>query len=384
VSKMLRANSRVVAEALISFDELPRPGILAQGAFIRTLSLERKRTERSGRHFVLMLLESGRLLKSRNAEKALDQVLSALSKSTRETDITGWYEDGSIIGVIFTEIGATDGKSVVNALLTRVNDALCGMLAIEQINEIKISFHEFPDDWDDQNPGGPASSRLYPDLAREIDPKRRSRIVKRSMDILGSSLALVTLSPVLIVLSVLVKLTSKGPILFRQQRLGQYGHKFTFLKFRSMQHNNDHKIHEQYVKHLISGTNGHPQENGSQHTTYKLTVDPRITGIGNFLRKTSLDELPQLLNVLRGEMSLVGPRPPISYEFDCYDLWHKRRLLSVKPGITGLWQVTGRSRVKFDEMVRLDLTYASSWSPWLDLKILLRTPRAVFSGDGAY
>ena len=118
---------------------------------------------------------------------------------------------------------------------------------------------------------------------------------------------------------------------------------------------------------------------GNGEGVYKLASDKRITPIGRFLRKTSLDELPQFINVLRGEMSLVGPRPPIPYEVAAYQTWHRRRVLEVKPGITGLWQVTGRSRVRFDEMVRLDLRYAT-WSPWLDLKILLRTPRAVIKG----
>jgi lipopolysaccharide/colanic/teichoic acid biosynthesis glycosyltransferase len=117
---------------------------------------------------------------------------------------------------------------------------------------------------------------------------------------------------------------------------------------------------------------------------FKLTNDPRITPIGRLLRRTSLDELPQFLNVLKGQMSLVGPRPPIPYEVDCYEAWHKRRLLTVKPGITGLWQVKGRSRTTFDEMVRLDLQYARTWSLWLDLKIILKTPGAMVSGDGAH
>ncbi len=109
-----------------------------------------------------------------------------------------------------------------------------------------------------------------------------------------------------------------------------------------------------------------------------------MTSVGKFIRKTSLDEFPQFFNVLLGEMSLVGPRPPIPYELECYDIWHRRRLLEVKPGITGLWQVTGRSKTRFDEMVRLDLQYARSWSPWLDIKIILQTPRAVITGEGAY
>jgi lipopolysaccharide/colanic/teichoic acid biosynthesis glycosyltransferase len=203
------------------------------------------------------------------------------------------------------------------------------------------------------------------------------------MDVIGSLGALVLFSPILLLLAVIVKLTSRGPIFFRQERIGQYGKRFTFLKFRSMYFGNDSTIHQQYIQDLISGSAS--RENGDVgRTVYKLMKDPRVTPFGRFLRKSSLDELPQLFNVLLGQMSLVGPRPPIPYEFACYDVWHKPRLLAVKPGITGLWQVEGRSRVPFDTMVRLDLQYARSWSLWLDIKILLQTPRAVLMGEGAY
>jgi lipopolysaccharide/colanic/teichoic acid biosynthesis glycosyltransferase len=147
-----------------------------------------------------------------------------------------------------------------------------------------------------------------------------------------------------------------------------------------MHDSNDHSVHRQYVTQLIAGNAERIAQNRSGEGVYKLANDPRITPLGSILRKTSLDELPQFLNVLRGEMSLVGPRPPIPYEVAAYQTWHRRRLLQVKPGITGLWQVTGRSRVSFDEMVRLDLQYANFWSPWLDIKILLRTPAAVIKG----
>ena len=147
---------------------------------------------------------------------------------------------------------------------------------------------------------------------------------------------------------------------------------------------NDASIHQEYTKKLISGkAQRHPCE-GNSEGVFKLTGDSRITSVGAFLRKTSLDELPQFYNVLKGEMSLVGPRPPIPYEVENYDVWHRRRLLEAKPGITGLWQVSGRSRVTFDEMVRLDLRYARTWSPWMDIQILLRTPRAVLLGQGAH
>jgi lipopolysaccharide/colanic/teichoic acid biosynthesis glycosyltransferase len=174
-------------------------------------------------------------------------------------------------------------------------------------------------------------------------------------------------------------LSSEGPVLFRQKRVGHLGKQFTFLKFRSMQVSADSDIHEQYVTKLIAGNLKIPEDG-----VFKIQKDPRVTLVGRFLRKTSLDELPQFWNVLTGEMSLVGPRPPLLYEVAVYDLWHRRRLLEAKPGLTGLWQVTGRSHTCFNDMVRLDLHYTRSSSLWLDLKILLHTPGAVVAGDGAY
>jgi lipopolysaccharide/colanic/teichoic acid biosynthesis glycosyltransferase len=158
---------------------------------------------------------------------------------------------------------------------------------------------------------------------------------------------------------------------------------FACLKFRTMHLDNDPSIHREFVRDLIRGEqrSENPQ---TGMTIYKITHDPRVTAIGRLLRKTSLDELPQFINVLRNEMSLVGPRPPVAYEFEEYDVWHRRRVLEIKPGITGLWQVKGRSRVKFDDMVRLDLQYARGWSLWLDIQIILKTPGAVVFGAGAF
>jgi lipopolysaccharide/colanic/teichoic acid biosynthesis glycosyltransferase len=331
-----------------------------------------------------MLLQSGSLLKPANKDKALEKILCALSHSTRQTDIKGWYTDGSVIGVIFTEIGSAAGKPVANALFTKVTNALSSTLTIHQINQISLSFHVFPENSNDQDPAPPADSALYPDLLSGVGSKTVSRMLKRTMDIAGSLSALILSSPLLFLIALVIKLTSRGPILFRQERIGQHGKTFTFLKFRSMYFNNDYTIHKEFMESLISGTDGPGQPPGSQQNSYKLTADPRVTPVGRLLRRTSLDELPQLFNVLTGQMSLVGPRPPIPYELQWYDIWHKQRMLGVKPGITGLWQVQGRSRVKFNEMVRLDLKYARSWSLWMDIKILFRTPKAVFLGEGAY
>ncbi|PYV63202.1 MAG: UDP-phosphate galactose phosphotransferase [Acidobacteria bacterium] len=210
------------------------------------------------------------------------------------------------------------------------------------------------------------------------------RIIKRTMDVAGSALALVVFAPLFLAIAVAIKVSSKGPVFFRQQRVGQYGVPFVFLKFRSMYAGSDPSSHRKYVCELIRGQAKCETSKGNGAGVYKQTADARITPLGNFLRRTSLDELPQFFNVFKGEMSLVGPRPPIAYEVEAYDTWHRRRLLEAKPGITGLWQVNGRSRVKFDDMVRLDLKYASTWSLWLDLKILLRTPYAVLLGEGAH
>jgi lipopolysaccharide/colanic/teichoic acid biosynthesis glycosyltransferase len=358
--------------------------ILAAESFRAMLRIERKRTERSERRFVLVLVDSCGFLKSANDESAFQNALCALAASTRETDIKGWYEEGSIIGIIFTEVGLANEKSVTNALSTKISNALASTLSIEQLNQVSVSFHVYPEQRDEKGRGTPSDPTLYPDLQGKNESMRAARLVKRAVDIAGSLFALILSAPLLIVISAAIKLTSKGPILFRQERVGQNGKPFTFLKFRSMHSTNDHTIHKEYVKRLIAGATDTEPSEGSEQPVYKLTNDSRVTALGRLLRRASLDEFPQFLNVLRGEMSLVGPRPPIPYEFDSYRTWHKQRVMTMKPGITGLWQVRGRSRTKFDQMVRLDLKYAESWCLWLDLKILLQTPRAVVSGEGAY
>jgi exopolysaccharide biosynthesis polyprenyl glycosylphosphotransferase len=356
--------------------------MLTEGAFLQRLYLEQRRTERSRNRFVLMLLEFGSLLRGGEKEPAVAQIISALSRLTRETDSS--YTDGSLIAIIFTEIGSADGKSVASALLSKVNNAVSGVLSVEEIDQINVSFHVFPNDWEEESRRPASHLRIYAAAAVANRRKRASFVIKRAMDIAGSLCAVMLFLPLFIVIPILIKVTSRGPVLFRQQRVGQCGRRFTFLKFRSMFAKNDQTVHEQYVKTLIRGEREADQQSNEQKSTYKLIQDSRITPVGRFLRRTSLDELPQFFNVIKGDMSLVGPRPPIPYEVDCYDIWHKRRLLPVKPGITGLWQVTGRSRIKFDDMVRLDLKYARTWSLWLDIRILLKTPSAVLSGDGAY
>jgi len=377
------ANSRIRSAELPPSQSRVAPGeVLHEETFHRMISLERKRSERSQRPFVLLLIDTGRNQPGGKPSRVLLDMLSALQGATRETDVTGWYTTNSVVGVMFTEI-VLDNNAVLSTILSRVGAVLRERLDTDQFSRIKFSFHVFPDDWDSQDEERPSNPTLYPDLEKRQESNRLGRATKRMIDVLGSLSLLAVLSPVFFMIAAAIKLTSRGPILFQQKRIGEHGTPFTFLKFRSMYMNNDSSEHKEYVRQLIAGQAEKKSANGNGTGVFKLTNDPRITPVGRMLRRSSLDELPQLINVLRGEMSLVGPRPPVPYEVEAYATWHRRRLLEAKPGITGLWQVYGRSRVEFDDMVRLDLRYARDCSPLLDLKILLQTPRAVMSGDGA-
>ena len=357
--------------------------ILGSSTFLKKLVLERKRSERSQRRFVLMLLKPDNFHPRGGSKRKLVPIFSALYNATRETDIKGWYDRDRTIGVIFTEIGDTPANLVIETLSKRVRHALYDATG-GQFGDSCLFFHIFPEEGGRQEPPPPVDRLLYPDVVHNSAAGTMKLGLKRMLDLAGSLFGLILCAPLLFTIALLVKLTSKGPILFRQERIGHYGKPFTFLKFRSMYVNSDHAVHERYVTQFISANNRQMVSGLREAVAYKLTRDPRITKIGRFLRRTSLDELPQLVNVLKGDMSLVGPRPPISYEIAAYQPWHKNRLIAVKPGITGMWQVDGRSRVTFDDMVRLDLKYAASWSLWLDLTILLQTPWAVISGQGAY
>jgi exopolysaccharide biosynthesis polyprenyl glycosylphosphotransferase len=344
--------------------------LASEPLFRRLLGLERRRCERSEERFALLLIDLERAGHSLS-RSGMDEIAYAIAGAMRETDITGWYEDGCAIGVILTTLKDTDRGTIEAIVVERTKAVLAAFLDAKQLQTVKISCHIFPED--------EFSNEIFYSHEHQIRPTtRRPASIKRAIDVTGSLAALIVLSPLLVLIAVLIKMTSKGPVFFRQKRKGQYGHDFMFLKFRSMYVNNDPEIHREYVRKLIANE---VQDSGG---AYKIKNDPRVTSIGRFIRKTSLDEIPQFINVLRGEMSLVGPRPPIPYEFETYSLWHRRRILEVKPGITGDWQVHGRSRTTFDEMVRMDLRYIRNQSIWLDLKILLKTPFAVISGAGAF
>jgi lipopolysaccharide/colanic/teichoic acid biosynthesis glycosyltransferase len=358
--------------------------ILPKDVFHGLLCLERKRAERSKKHLLLMLIDDKCSTLRNDDSTLLERVAGVLCQTIRETDLAGWFEPNAVLGAVFTQLGDSELSTAVKTIETKVIAELQKALKANQINHLQISFYSFPDLWGGEGRGRRVVPALYPDLFEAERKKRLSLLTKRVMDIVGSTLALIFLTPVFLILAMIIKLTSKGPVLFRQLRVGQFGAQFEFLKFRSMSVSTDAGIHEAYVRNFIAGKAQPSAAVEDQKVVYKITSDPRVTWIGRFMRRTSLDELPQFWNVLKGDMSLVGPRPAIPYEIEAYDIWHRRRLLESKPGLTGLWQVHGRSRTTFDEMVRLDLQYSRTCSPLLDLKILLQTPRAVISRDGAY
>ncbi len=380
---LLRSTTRKAASAVGSLLET-RDEVIQEESFHSMLTLERRRAERSRKPFVLMLLDASAFIEDKTADRFMSRVSAVLLKSTRETDLIGWYEKGVILGVIFTEVTFEGEKTITEILHSKVLNALHAELSQKVVSSLVVTTHLFPENLGRKGGETVADTRFYPDLARGTSKKRASQVVKRVIDVLGSASLLVILSSVLAIIAIAIKLTSKGPVIFRQERLGQFGSRFHCLKFRTMYVNNDPKIHQEYVQRFIVGQAGGGNKEPGKSAVYKIKNDSRVTPLGRFLRKASLDEFPQFWNVLTGEMSLVGPRPSLPYEFEIYDLWHRRRVLEVKPGVTGLWQVSGRSRTCFDDMVRLDLRYSQSWSIWLDVKILLATPGAVLSGDGAY
>ncbi|HKY05856.1 MAG TPA: sugar transferase [Blastocatellia bacterium] len=208
------------------------------------------------------------------------------------------------------------------------------------------------------------------------------RALKRGMDVIVALAILAITWPVWLVLSILIKVESKGPVFLKQERVGMDGKMFLMLKFRSMKPEVDDKVHRDLMARLINGEDAN-QGTADRPIYGKIKDDPRLTRLGSWMRRYSIDELPQVLNVLAGQMSIVGPRPPIPYEVRHYKDWHRARF-HVKPGITGLWQVSGRNRLHFEDMVRLDIFYIENWSPLLDLKIMFKTVPVMLRGDNTY
>lgn len=390
--KSARLRNRAIGRLEDDWPKWPHPGakdsgdFLSENRFRKALYLERRRAERSRKLFLLVLLANQELPEkgdNNRFARGIEEVFSALAASIRETDVWGWYEQNSTAGIIFTEFNGTEKRAILATVSEKLDQALHLVLPSESLRQLRLSFHFFPEDWTDKDQPQSGYDLFYDSTGFE-NSGRVSRGIKRLIDFSGSLFALTCLAPLLAAIAIAIKLDSKGPILFKQERIGRLGARFFCLKFRSMTFECNPDIHKDYVKRFIAGESDMERSDANGKRVFKLARDSRVTRVGSFLRKASLDELPQLFNVLAGQMSLVGPRPPLPYEMESYHVWHMRRIFEAKPGITGLWQVMGRSRTTFDEMVRMDLRYAKTWSLWLDIKILVRTPGAVFSGDGAY
>ena len=353
--------------------------VLSEQIFRDVLVRERKRAERFDSPFAVLVVDLTDL-GAADAASVWSHASGVILGATRETDVVGWVTRGSVLGVVLTELGENE-EAVARDIEMRTRQELANRLDGAAFAELSLRLHfnvrSKTGGAEGLWPTDPVLSAIGSGVAGR--PGVRD-VLKRTLDIVGSAALLILLSPVFLAIAALIKLKSPGPIFFRQVRVGQKAQPFTMLKFRSMHVNADSKVHQEYVTQFIKAAEA--SQTGEQKV-FKLTHDPRITPLGHILRQTSLDELPQLWNVLRGDMSLVGPRPPLFYETEQYRPWHWRRVLDAKPGVTGLWQVAGRSRTTFDGMVRLDLRYVRTRSLWTDIKILLATPAAVITGKGA-
>jgi len=354
--------------------------VINEDLFRSILIAERKRADRSNQPIGLLLIEAGDAASADSASRWAAAIV-AVAGAVRSVDVLGWFEAHAAIGVILTELRPST-TITARALEARIRRELARWVPQGTAETFSVQFHLYSGSTrSEDNRSCAIDLVLFPEFRSRDGRHALYTTSKRGLDIVGSLAMLILLSPLFLLIACLVKLKSPGPVFYGQVRIGRHGNTFTMLKFRTMVANADPRLHQDYVKWFISAKAQHAE--AGKPGLFKLTNDPRVTSIGRVLRMTSLDELPQFWNVLRGEMSLVGPRPPLPYELEQYKSWHYRRVLEAKPGITGPWQVSGRSRTTFDEMVRLDLRYAKTYSLWNDIRILLATPAAVFSGKGA-
>ena len=356
-------------------DIMPHPSgggdVLSREHFLMQLQREKRRADRSRAPLSLVVMHFA----DNDELDELDQrdIVTDLSLGMRETDVIGRLGSGVVAFLLpYSEAKAAEAFS--RLIVSRTNTPAAN------VRFATYSDPKFESLLADSITNSETSRATAPSSLRK---NTFSFGIKRAIDVVGSITLLVLASPLMLITALAVKLTSPGPIIFRQMRIGRDGKPFAFYKFRSMRCDNDDTIHREYVKNLIQGRHDQINEGDADQPVYKLRSDSRITAVGRIIRRTSIDELPQLFNVLKGEMSLVGPRPPLPYEIENYLSWHMRRLQEVRPGITGLWQVEGRSKTTFDEMVRLDLRYIRNWSLWLDIKILFKTVLVVIRCDGA-
>ncbi|WP_309645870.1 sugar transferase [Phenylobacterium sp.] len=332
---------------------------------------ERKRADRLDSSFAVIVIDRGHEAPD---DGRWDDILRAAVATRRDVDTLGWLEQDTVLGLIVPD--AT--HEAVHRAVRRLQRRIVARIGKEAQASLSTRVYVHGTSWNESGVHLPPVDLLLEAFV-PVRSDATADAAKRTVDVVASLALLVLFAPVMLLAFLAVRLTSSGPALFRQARVGRRGEPFTMLKFRSMRVDAGHAIHNDYVTWFITASGKQPREGGE---VFKMTNDPRITAVGRWLRKTSLDELPQFLNVLRGDMSLVGPRPPLPFEVEKYQPWHRRRVLEAKPGVTGLWQVNGRSRTTFDEMVRMDLEYSRTRTFWGDLRILAATPIAMVKGAG--
>lgn len=345
--------------------------VFYDSSFLEQLRLEKLRAQRSRSALSIILLTFNK--EASEESKDMIEILHDVRSKTRDTDICGFVNQETI-GVLLPDTDETGAKVICGKLINGNN-----------YPKFSITTSTYPDQiFESLVKNGCIRPDAYPfDLEDSRRASELKLLVKRGVDIIGSIIGIFTLMPVMLITVFAIKATSPGPVIFRQTRLGKQGIPFTFYKFRSMHVGMDDQIHREYIQDFIDGHHVKINQGNEEKPLFKIKSDPRTTRIGKFIRKTSIDELPQLFNVLQGDMSLVGPRPPLPYEAEKYQPWHLRRILEMKPGITGLWQVEGRSKTGWDDAVRLDIRYIQNWSLLFDLKILLRTVTEVLRCRGA-
>jgi exopolysaccharide biosynthesis polyprenyl glycosylphosphotransferase len=345
--------------------------ILHDSFFIEQLRIEKLRAHRSKSALSIILLT----LEQKKTDKYINgvEILNSVRAKIRVTDICGFANDKTI-GVLLPDTDEKGAKEICEKLVHEIDNP-----------PFAFTISTYPDHiFESLAKNGCVRPDAFPfALEGARGASWIELALKRGMDIVGAIAGMLIFMPVMLITALAIKATSPGPVIFRQARLGKQGVPFTFYKFRSMHMNTNDQIHREYIRDFIGGDHAKVNQGDVEEPFFKIKSDPRITPVGKFIRKTSIDELPQFLNVLKGEMSLVGPRPPLAYEAEKYQAWHLRRILEMKPGITGLWQVEGRSKTDWDDTVRLDIQYIQNWSLLFDLKLLVRTVLAVINGRGA-
>ena len=364
----------------------PDMNLHSEKRFVELLRLEQKRSERSYRPFMLVVISLKGFSRPSERREVVKDIIKVLSSTTRDVDIKGWYKHSVAIGIIFNDISSKthDFQADQQNTLNKTCENLKKYLGLARFDRFGLSYQVFPRDFVLLSKEKQDGTGQHLNLVLESSPTKTAFAIKRMVDIIGSLCAILLFAPVFLLVAVLIKMNSSGAVFLREERIGLYGKKFMFLKFRSMCSNNDPTIHKESVCKVVQESRAnHIRNIGVRYTEDpKIKNDLEVTSIGRFLRKTGIDDLPQFCNVLKGDMSLVGPMPPIPYECEDYDIWHRSRALDMKPGITSLWRIDGRSRISFDDMVRMDIKYIREWSLLLDMKILFKTVLTALTGKG--